>query len=122
MNRGWVLKKTTVYILFLCFACIPKFCFAGHEEDPIKATQSGVVAVTKELLTREGEPGPASPTFKMSDTSIFLVKKPYQQAEIQDINKITVPGEEFSPTSWEDWFSGEEESEDNSKSEPIDRK
>ena len=59
-------------LIILCFFWVlwfVQFASASFEEDPVKDTQSKIVPVTQELLTREGEPGPASPSFKMSDTS-----------------------------------------------------
>ena len=77
------LSGTSVFVfsLLLLLGSLGGVGSASFEEDPIKKTQSAVVPVTSELLSREGEPGPASPTFKMSDTSGFFVKKPYQRAE-----------------------------------------
>ena len=74
-----------VFVSLLAFS---EVTFASIEDkDPIKDTQTRAVPVTQELLTREGEPGPASPTYKMQgETSKFLVKKPYDQVEKQYLN------------------------------------
>ncbi|OGW86933.1 MAG: hypothetical protein A3C35_00100 [Omnitrophica bacterium RIFCSPHIGHO2_02_FULL_46_11] len=120
MIHSSVLKKIAYFFLLLSFADPSKFIFASYEKDPVKDTQSNVVAVTEELLTREGELQPASPTFKMLDTAHFLVKKPYQKPEIKQANQ---PSEKSSSSSnWEDeWFFWEGNTED-SDTEPIDVK
>ena len=73
---------------------------AVYEEDPVKATKSGTVAVTKELLAQDGQTGPASPTRKVYDTAKFLVKKPYQGVHDEtedDSAKASKPW-------WKRWF------------------
>ena len=92
---------------------------ASYEKDPVAATQSNVVPVTEELLNREGEPGPASPSFKMSDTARFLVKKPYQLADEEVTGKIQGG---FPSDLWDDRFFSEENDKSSSASEPIDKK
>jgi len=110
--------------LFFSFFGVHKFSIAGREDekDPIGNTQSGVVPVTEELLTREGEPGPASPSFKMADTFRFLVKKPYEEVEKYMLGEMIKPEEERLDSSWDDWFLGEEKGGNTSVSEPIDKK
>ncbi|MBI4372424.1 MAG: hypothetical protein HY585_01700 [Candidatus Omnitrophica bacterium] len=96
--------KLLILGVFSIFWCMP-LGIASVEKDPIKETQSHTVPVTQELLTREGEPAPASPTFKMSDTSGFLVKEPYEEA---DMYQTDLDDEEFSSDEWDNWFSWEE--------------
>ena len=99
-------KKELVFLVIFCIFLRTGIVSAALKEDPIKSTQSDTVPVTEELITREGEPGPASPTIKMNDTSKFLVKKPYQKADQEeDIEKP----EETSTPWWEDWFTWEED-------------
>ncbi len=127
MDRKWFLKCVLFSFLFFHFLGIHQFSIAGREQekDPIGNTQSGVVPVTKELLTREGELGPASPTFKMDDTSRFLVKKPYEEVEKYMIGEVAESEGESTDTLWDDWFLGEEENRStftSESSEPIDKK
>lgn len=122
MNDKRYCKVICFSFLFLCSWGISYVCLAANDKDPIEATQSGVVPVTKELLTREGEPGPASPSFKMTDTSGFLVKKPYQETEKVDVGKGDESREESAGSTWDDWFLGEEESGNPSTPELIDKK
>ncbi|MBI1977910.1 MAG: hypothetical protein HYS55_04075 [Candidatus Omnitrophica bacterium] len=93
---------------------------ASFDRDPIEETQTKVVPVTQELLTREGEPGPASPTYKVSDTARFLVKKPYEEVEKSILDDLS--GEEEGVVSEEDWFSWDEEEGSPILSEPIENK
>ena len=99
--------KNAVFLTLFYFSLVPLMCGAVGDRNPIKDTQTDVVAVTQELLTREGEPGPSSPTFKMSDTSLFFSRKPFEYLD-KDLSdsKINSLSDE-----WEDWFST-----DNSKS------
>lgn len=120
MRLNQVLKVGLWSVFFLCFIRPTPVARASYEEDPVKTTQSNTVPVTDELLTREGEPGPASPTFKMSDTSGFLVKKPYEEAED---NMLDDKFEEGSSSAWwDDWFFWEGDDESNPTSEPVDKK
>ncbi len=120
MNQKWIWKFKVLCLFFLCFACLAKLSTAAYEEDPLKATQTNAVPVTEELLTREGQPGPASPTFKMSDTARFLVKKPYQTAEKgKDVDQ---PRDESSSDLWDNWLFWEEDNEDNSILQTVDTK
>jgi len=86
--------------------------YAAYEKDPIKATQSKTVAVTEELLQREGDVGPATPTIKHKDTSEFLLKQPYEQA----VNEVKEGLGEGKEPWWESWFfwldDGSEKAED----------
>jgi len=91
------------FLLEAAFGCVPTDAVAAgieHEKEPIRSTQSDAVPVTEELLGREGDVGPPSPTMKTVDVSEFLVKKPYEKAE-QEIE--TAPGEESRPW-WKSWF------------------
>ena len=120
MNIYSVFKKAVFYFLLFYLVCPVQLGLAGYEKDPVKTTQSNTVAVTEELLTREGELQPASPTFKMPDTARFLVKKPYQKMETKQVNQ---PSEESSSNNWEDeWFSWKGNGQDISKSEAVDKK
>ena len=94
---------------------------AAYDKDPIKTTQTQTVQVTEELLKREGEPGPASPTIRLSDTSKFLTQKPYEKiAEEADKDQLK---EESSPW-WKNWFSWDKDEEESDQgdavSKPID--
>jgi hypothetical protein len=73
---------------------------AGFDKDPLKDTQSDAVPVTEELLKREGQAGPASPTYPMVDTSGFLVKMPYGKAEEYETNDEKESSDHF----WNRWF------------------
>ena len=92
------------FLLEAAFGCVPTDAVAAgieHEKEPIRSTQSDAVPVTEELLKREGDLGPASPTFKMSDTSKFMVKRPYEKGE-EGGEKAE---EEKGKSWWENWFS-----------------
>lgn len=105
MNANFL--KTT-FILFVCLALKASFGYGSFDRDPVKDTQTNPVAVTQELLTRDSETGPASPTFKMSDTSGFLVMKPYDLIPNQNFleeNSIEESG--FDGDYWNDWFETE---------------
>ena len=118
MERG-LLSEGVILLLIFCFTGFSRLAMSSFDEDPVKATQSKVVAVTEELLTREGEPGPASPTYKMWDTSLFLVKKPYEEAEKKEMIQRM---KEATPDLWNDWFFWEVESENDSILEPVEEK
>lgn len=112
-------------LFLVCMTMFSKPSIAGieQEKDHISSTQSGVVLVTSELLNREGEPGPASPSFKMPDTAKFLVKKPYEEAEIFNTDQTDNPEEENLLTDLPgEWFLEGENNKDAFTSEPIDRK
>jgi len=95
IQRYWIL------IILMVLVLPGYFAFAiSYEKEPIKKTQSNTVAVTDELLEREGQLGPASPTIKMASTSEFLVEKPYSKAEEEGEGKA---GEIAKPW-WERWF------------------
>ena len=117
-QKSWM-KIGVLFVFLGWLLIISNVGKCGYDEDPIVSTQTKTVPVTEELLKREGEPGPASPTYKMSDTSGFLVKKPYQAAENIDLVKSL---SEASEEGWEDWlFWGEDEGE-GEVSEVIDEK
>lgn len=126
MMRKKIFKSVPGGLFFVIFILSHRLCVAGvtNEKDHIGATQTEGVPVTTELLNREGEPGPASPSFKMSDTSKFLVKKPYQEAEKLRMDPLAQSGEESLTDSSDEWFLGEEGdgSESVSTSELIDKK
>ena len=115
MNKRWALEVKTGFF-FLCLVWYAGTAAAYSEEDPVKKTQSDVVPVTEELLTREGQLGPASPSFKMADTSSFLIKKEYQEAdEVWERDDLL---EEDSSEFGDDWLFWEDD-ELSLKSEPI---
>ena len=116
MRERQTFRNLFLLYFILCLMTAAGGVSASFREDPIEATQSDVVLVTDELLTREGEPGPASPTFKISDTARFLVKKPYEYVENED---ETLSGE--ASDLWEGWFSWGDQEEDLSISEPLQR-
>ena len=126
MSWKQVFKSLFGCLFFVCFVLSPRLCIAGvtNEKDHIGATQTEGVPVTSELLNREGEPGPASPSFKMLDTSKFLLKKPYQEAEKLRMDSLVQPEDESLFDSSDEWFLGEEGngSESVSTSELIDKK
>lgn len=111
----WKIKVLCLF--FLCFTWFAKSSVAAYDKDPIQATQSDAVPVTEELLTREGQTGPASPSFKMPDTAGFLVKKTYQEAE--EVKDADDSEDVSSSDLWDDWFTLEEDKESKSVSQPI---
>ncbi|MBI4395200.1 MAG: hypothetical protein HY583_03275 [Candidatus Omnitrophica bacterium] len=108
-----------LFLGLISIAWYTSLSYAAYEKDPIKNTQSNVVPVTQELLTREGEPAPASPTFKMSDTSRFLVKEPYEVAE--EAQELHHWDEESALSDWDSWFSWEEGDEGSSDGQLVDK-
>jgi hypothetical protein len=72
----------------------------AYDKDPVKSTQSDTVAVTDELLDREGQLGPASPTIKIPLITHFFSKTPFLNAEEED---ESAAGEGDAPW-WESWF------------------
>ena len=108
MDNKQVFKRR-FFFLVLFGICYANIVMASFEKDPIKATQSNVVPVTEELLTREGELGPASPSFKMSDSSLFLVKKPYEMVERNELEALK---EDTSSAVLDDWFFWEGDREE----------
>ena len=105
-------------MVFLFFTVVG---FASiDKKDPIGDTQTKAVPITQELLTREGEPGPASPTYKMQDTAKFLVKKPYDQAEEEYLGG-SQEGDQDSALL-DEWFSWDEKEAATSEMEPVDKK
>lgn len=92
--------------LLVYFLTVP-FVLGGIEleKDPVKRTQTDPVPVTEELLKRESETGPASPSFKMKDTSTFMVEKPYEDQEQEELLDKTSDSEtDFSAENWDDWW------------------
>lgn len=110
MNR----KVSAIVFILLSFGAGVE-C-AAYDKDPIKSTQTEPVAVTEELLKREGEPGPASPTIAIEDTAEFLAKKPYESI-IEEADEYQL--EETDSPWWEDWFSWKEDDEKSLDSEPV---
>ncbi len=98
------IKQTLITAgIFACVVCaFPCSGGASFERNPVKETQSNVVPVTEEMLNREGQLGPASPTFKIQDTAKFMVKKPINESAEPD-DKIGK--EEEKGSWWDQWFS-----------------
>jgi hypothetical protein len=107
-----------VFSIF-CWGSVAINAFAGFEKDPLKETQSDTVPVTEELLTREGQAGPASPTYPMADTSGFLVQMPYEKAEEYRAGEEE---KEFSRHFWDRWFFWRRDDQQKETSEPIENK
>lgn len=80
------------------------FCFPARafNRDPVKETQSEGVPVTDEMLKREGQAGPASPTFQMKDTAKFLVKTPLEEKTGDEAKEVV---QEEKTNWWDEWFS-----------------
>lgn len=111
------MKKTHYFIWFQIITVImtigPNAAYAdSFKRNPIKDTQTQTVAVTEEMLKTEGQKGPASPTFKMEDSSKFLVQKPVQKAEEKTIEETA----KSSSSWWDDWFTWKEEPKDEADS------
>ena len=113
------MKKLTIFASFIvCSHLIVGSSFAGFDKAPLKETQSDTVPVTEELLTREGQAGPASPTYPMADTSGFLVQMPYEKAE-----EYRADGEkEESSHFWDRWFFWRKDEKEAKITEPIENK
>ncbi|MBI4368241.1 MAG: hypothetical protein HY588_02495 [Candidatus Omnitrophica bacterium] len=119
MKKITARRMGCIFILFL-LTMQAESVNASFDQDPIKETQSKTVPVTEELLTREGEAGPASPSFKMKDTDRFLVKKPYEEVDQASVDKASEE-EESSLDWWEEWFSWEGGGSDDF-AEPVGKK
>ncbi len=118
---GIYLRKL-VLILFVCLIMQTSLAYGEFKRDPVKETQTDPVAVTQELLNRESESGPASPSFKMSDTtSGFFAKKPYDHILKQELFGDDSDQETgLLNDDWEDWFeAGREEAK---STEALDKK
>ena len=113
------MKRLIVFAFSIfCWGLIVANAFAGFDKDPLKETQSAAVPVTEELLTREGQAGPASPTYPMADTSGFLVQMPYEKAE-----EYRADGEkEESSHFWDRWFFWRKDEKEAKITEPIENK
>ncbi len=102
-------------MILVCFAFVSFLNVSAIDQrDPIKETQTTPVLVTDELLNREGgEPGPASPSFKLKDSADFFSREPYgpeeESAEIK--GEESEEPEEFGE-DWLFWEKDEENSED----------
>lgn len=94
------------FILLLLVNLNPSSSYGDFKRNPIKETQTDPVPVTQELLTRESELGPASPSFKMSDTtSGFFAKKPYDHILKPEFLEAKLDSETlFSDERSVDWF------------------
>jgi hypothetical protein len=101
-----MLQPRANFLFFVFIFLLMSVLLKGHhaladfEEDPIKKTESNVVAVTRELLEREGDVGPASPTIKMHDTSRFLVKEPYHDVD----DEVGDDSATMKRPWWHRWF------------------
>ncbi len=103
-----MIKHAGMAIVLLC-TLIP-YGYGAFQRDYVKETQTDPVAVTEELLTRESESGPASPSFKMKDTSTFMGEKPYGNQKKEEFLDETSDSEtDFSTENWDDWFHSEKE-------------
>ena len=107
--------KRVAPIFLLLFIVGPHLIEAVYDDDPIKTTRASTVPVTEELVTKEGETAPASPTIRLYDTGLFFVKRPYDKVR-EEAEKI----EDEKPW-WQSWFfwldedQGEGEAESGSK-------
>jgi hypothetical protein len=109
-------KLTTFSVFFIVCSCLTAgHLSAGFDKDPLKETQSNTVPVTEELLTREGQPAPASPTYPLVDTSGFLVKMPYGKAEEYRANDEAESSDHF----WNRWFFWKKDQKQREITEPI---
>ena len=111
---AWIRTLRSIEVLFVCLLGTAPFAWgASFEKDPIKETQTDPVPVTEELLAREGQTGPASPTFKIGNTAEFLVQKPYGNVEVGE--QTERPKKEYSPW-WEGWLFWKKDGENSSNS------
>ena len=113
------MRKLTIFFFVFCLHLIATDARAGFDKDPLKETQSGSVPVTEELLTKEGQSGPASPTYPMADTSHFLVKSPYGKAEEY---RTDDEERESSDHFWNRWFFWKKNEKQQEMREPIENK
>jgi hypothetical protein len=90
----------TFILLVLLFNLVPCTGIAAYEKEPIKKTQSDTVAVTQELLEREGQLGPSTPTMRMEHTEPFLTKVPLNDADEGALEEADKEGAPW----WERWF------------------
>jgi len=100
------MNQYVVTLTLIAFIMVGSTAYAVYEKEPIKRTKSDAVAVTKELLEREGDVGPATPTIKMADTSVFLTEKPHHAPTDDDEDQVS----EEEPW-WERWFFWMEDEE-----------
>ena len=112
-------KKVFSFFLFL-YVFLPSSSFSSFDRDPVKDTQTQPVPVTQELLARDSESGPASPTFKMNDTEVFMAKKPYHLLQEED-QEEEWNEEDVTEQTWNQWFLLEE-TEQPQSSEAIEEK
>ena len=108
-------------LLVYLFACPQIEAGRELEKDPIKNTQTDPVLVTEDLLKKDSDRGPASPSFKIGDTSGFFSKKPYVKESIDELLEINLNDKDESLSQdLDDWF---EVAQDNIEStEAIDEK
>ncbi len=92
------------------------------EREPIKNTQTDPVLVTEELLKRESESGPASPSFKIGDTTTgFFARKPFDKQALEDLLEINLDQKDESLNEdVSDWFDASDEQVESS--EQLDQK
>lgn len=116
---GYHLMKI-LFILILLVAADTSSSYGDFKRNPIKETQTEPVPVTEELLTREYEQGPASPSFKMFDTtSGFFAKKPYNHILKAEFLEAELDSNTFfSDEQTIDWF--ETDIEDMNSPETLD--
>lgn len=118
-KSGGTKFRTFGACLFLgLFAFLPFLCAASiGEKEPIKETQTTPVPVTDELLNREGgQPGPASPSFKLKDSADFFSHEPYGLDE--ELDEIQEAQEEEPDPLEEDWLFWEKDEEIPEEPEP----
>ena len=110
------MRKLIIFpVLIVCSHLIASRLWAGFDQDPIAETRSDAVPVTEESLKREGQAGPASPTYPMADTSGFLVKVPYEKAGEGEVDDKEASSDHF----WDRWFFWKKNEKSAEISEPI---
>ncbi len=88
------------------------------KRDPIKETQTTPVPVTDELLNREGEPGPASPSFKLKDSADFFSREPAVSGDkLGDIKEEKQKEASSLGTDWLFWEKDKEGNQEDKESE-----
>lgn len=85
------------------------------EKDPVRETQTTPVPVTEELLNREGgDPGPASPSFKLKDSTDFFSRE--HDGLEEELAEITGEESEEPEEFGEDWLFWEKDEENSEDS------
>lgn len=96
-----------VLLLVMTFNVPSSYC--DFKRNPIKETQTDPVPVTEELLSREYDQGPASPSFKMPDTTAgFFAKKPFDHILKAEFLEAELDSETlFSDEQTVGWFESD---------------